>query len=141
MTLVTVDHLPSLKLSSPLEMVVSNRNLQTSRGPLFSGAKMLVSGSVKPNGKDELVCRIYTLENKPGNGKSPCSTGHTPFKWIVNCPDITILHIYFSSFLYAKNTIKPFILRFGFGVEFFQHLGDSSNEISGVWANSCVPKF
>ena len=30
--------------SSHLKMVISNRNLQTSRGPPFSGAKMLVSG-------------------------------------------------------------------------------------------------
>ena len=30
-------HVPSLKLTYPLKMMVSNRNLRISRGPLFSG--------------------------------------------------------------------------------------------------------
>ena len=39
-------YIPSMKLTWHLKMVVSNGNFQTSRGPPFSGAKMLVSGSV-----------------------------------------------------------------------------------------------
>ena len=40
-------------------MVVSNRNLQTSRGPLFSGAKMLVYRSVAPQPMRYIVALIF----------------------------------------------------------------------------------
>ena len=52
---------PNIKLTfSPLRMVVSNRNLQTSRGPLFSGAFAVSFRGCKDH--DHHICETVDKE-------------------------------------------------------------------------------
>ena len=77
-----------------LKMVVSNRNLQTSRGPLFSGAKMLVSLEGSVSGvvfpwcsrlgmeEDAMVQRLNHMQDEwRWAPMSPRWDGNPPRKW------------------------------------------------------------